>query len=475
MNTTEEPTLRRELGLRDVTLFSISIMVGTRWLPAAAHAGPGSITLWLLAAFLLAVPLAIATAVLAVKYPGPGGLYLWTRNDFGPWHGFLAFWIYWMGIAFWFPSAAMFYMSTSAYMFGPSYAPLADSRSFVLIASLVAIWIALGTNLVGMKIGKWTENLGGIATWTIGALLIGFAAIVWVKRGPATHMNIMPHWDWSTVNFWASIAYAMTGIELAGNMGGEIRNLERTLPRAAALASAFATIFYASTTMALLVFLAPEKISELNGLAQGGEVVSQVLHIGWITPMFALLVLATAIGGFGGMGASVSRMPFAAGVDSLLPRGLRQDPSAMGHTLYFDPGTWNRRDVSARRDPTRRYHARGVSGTCIPDGDRRIPALCLYLRQLLESRETHQRPQRMGYDCARHRLLRGADVGCEERLAVRRKACRRDHRRDRVGVVCLPPQSTAKFAFGGREAGGLKPARTVWPNGPSSPGNTASL
>lgn len=322
VTNTEEPALRRELGLRDVTLFSIAIMVGTRWLPAAAHAGPGSITLWLLAAFLLAVPLAIATAVLAVKYPGPGGLYLWTRNDFGPWHGFLAFWIYWMGIAFWFPSAAMFYMSTSAYMFGPAYAPLADSRSFVLIASLAAIWIALGTNLVGMKIGKWTENLGGIATWTIGALLIGFAAIVWVKRGPATHMNIVPHWDWSTVNFWASIAYAMTGIELAGNMGGEIRNLERTLPRAAALASLFATVFYAGTTMALLVFLAPEKISELNGLAQGGEVVSQVLHIAWITPMFALLVLATAIGGFGGMGASVSRMPFAAGVDSLLPKAF---------------------------------------------------------------------------------------------------------------------------------------------------------
>jgi amino acid transporter len=319
LNNTEEPTLRRELGLRDLTLFSIAVMVGTRWLPAAAHAGPGSITLWLLAAFFFAVPLAIATAVLTVKYPGAGGLYLWTRNDFGPWHGFLAFWIYWMGIAFWFPSAAMFYMSTSAYMFGPAYAPLADSRSFVLIASLIAIWIALGTNLVGMKIGKWTENLGGIATWTIGALLIGFGAIVWVKRGSATHMNIMPHWNWGTVNFWASIAYAMSGIELAGIMGSEIRDPERTLPRAAALASLFATVFYACTTMALLVFLAPEKISELNGLAQGGEVVSQVLHIAWITPMFALLVLATAIGGFGGMGAAVSRMPFAAGVDSLLP------------------------------------------------------------------------------------------------------------------------------------------------------------
>ena len=42
------PELKRELGLRDLTMFAIACIVGTRWIPAAAHAGPGSITLWLL-------------------------------------------------------------------------------------------------------------------------------------------------------------------------------------------------------------------------------------------------------------------------------------------------------------------------------------------------------------------------------------------------------------------------------------------
>src|SRR3984893_12181422 len=93
-----QPALRRELGLRDVTLFAIACIVGTRWIPAAAHAGPGSVTLWLLAAGLFMVPLAIAVAALTVKYPGAGGLYLWTRGDFGRWHGFLCFWVYWVAI-----------------------------------------------------------------------------------------------------------------------------------------------------------------------------------------------------------------------------------------------------------------------------------------------------------------------------------------------------------------------------------------
>ena len=96
----QQPQLKRVLGLRDVTLFAIICIVGTRWIPAAAHAGPGSVTLWLLAALFFMVPLAIAVSVLSVKYPGAGGMYLWTRNDFGRWHGFLCFIVYWIGIAF---------------------------------------------------------------------------------------------------------------------------------------------------------------------------------------------------------------------------------------------------------------------------------------------------------------------------------------------------------------------------------------
>src|SRR5260370_1370305 len=178
------PALKRELGLRDVTLFAIICIVGMRWIAAAAHSGPGSVTLWVLAAVFFVAPLAVAVGALGVKYPGPGGLYLWARNDFGRWHGFLCFWVYWMSIAVWFPGAAMFFMGAAVYILGPSYAHLADSRVYLITASLAAIWIALGTNLVGMRIGKWTENLGGAATWLLCALFIGCAAIAWVRRGP---------------------------------------------------------------------------------------------------------------------------------------------------------------------------------------------------------------------------------------------------------------------------------------------------
>ena len=180
------------------------------------------------------MPLAIAVASLAVKHPHAGGLYLWTRNDFGPWHGFLAFWLYWMGMAFWFPSAAMFYMSAALH----AARTAATSRRMVLAVALVAIWVALGTNLVGMKVGKWTENIGGVSAWLVTAL-VRAAGGCWsgCSAGRPRRSHLAPTWNWNTVNFWATIAYGMSGLELAGLMAGEVRDPERTFPRAGWIAS----------------------------------------------------------------------------------------------------------------------------------------------------------------------------------------------------------------------------------------------
>ena len=314
--------LRRELGLRDITLFTIACMVSTRWIPAAAHAGPGSVTLWLLAALLFAAPLAVAVGTLCVKYPGAGGLYLWTRHDFGPWHAFLGSWVYWIGLAFWFPSAAMFYMSSGLDLLGPPGAHWGENRLYLMVVSLAAIWLALGTNIIGMKIGKWTENIGGASAWVLAALLAVVAAIAWKHRGSATPLDIRPTWSWGTVNFWSSIAYGMSGVELAGIIGSEIHDPERTLPRAGWIASAFVTFFYVAGTVSMLVLLPPAGVSEMNGLAQASAAAGQVAGAPWLVDLFAVLVLASAIGQFGGIGTSVSRLPYAAGADGLLPPAM---------------------------------------------------------------------------------------------------------------------------------------------------------
>ncbi len=313
------PALKRELGLRDLTLFAVACITSARWIPIAAHAGPGSITLWILAAVLFMAPLTIAVAALVAKYPAAGGLYLWTREDFGPWPGFLCFWAYWVGIAFLFPSAALLYVRAGFSVFGQGFALLGDHRFYLLAATLAIIWIALGSNLMGMKVGKWIENLGGLATWAIALLLVVVASLVWARRGAATPMHMLPKWSWGTVNFWAAIAYAMSGMEGPGMMAGEIREPKRTMRRAGWIASAIATAFYLSATISFLVVLSPAEITEVNGFGEVGNRAGLLLHAPWLAPLLALLVVASGLGLIGGLGTATSRMPFVAGVDHLLP------------------------------------------------------------------------------------------------------------------------------------------------------------
>jgi amino acid transporter len=101
-------------------------------------------------------------------------------------------------------------------------------------------------------------------------------------------------------------------------MGGEIRDPERTLRARGLIASGFTTVFYSATTVALLVILRPEKSSEINGLAEAGDS-SRACWCPLALSAIALLVMASAVGQFGGFGTAVSRLPFAVGVDHLLP------------------------------------------------------------------------------------------------------------------------------------------------------------
>jgi amino acid transporter len=115
------------------------------------------------------------------------------------------------------------------------------------------------------------------------------------------------------------ISFAMSGAEAAGLMAGEVRQPEKTVAPAVLAATSFASMFYIACTVALLVVLKQTSISELHGVADVGLAAGQFLHASWLPPVIAVFVLMNAVGAFGGWGSAVSRLPYAAGVDHLLP------------------------------------------------------------------------------------------------------------------------------------------------------------
>lgn len=325
MSLTQDPgvepkaSLHRELRLRDIVFFDICAIISLRWVASAAHAGAGSLVLWVIAAACFFLPSAIVVARLSRRFPEEGGLYIWTKRSFGDKHAFLCGWFYFISTILYFPSLLLAGIGMSAYALGSLGQRLAEDRAFALPVTLVVLWAAFVANFFGMKVAKWISAFGGSSTFVIGALLVTLAIIVGMHSGAATKFNLALQPSLDTLNFWSQIAFAFVGLELAPIVSAEIRNPQRDLPRAALIAGIISALFYICVTSALLVLLKPENISPMTGLAQAGASAALKMHAPIIAIGLAALIGVALLGQLDTWIAGNTRLPYAIGLDHYLP------------------------------------------------------------------------------------------------------------------------------------------------------------
>ena len=314
--------LRRVMGVWDVLLFNIAAVLGPRWVAAAAHNGTSSISLWVLAALFFFLPTTFVIVELSTRFPVEGGLYVWSKEAFGEFHGFVAGWTYWVYTFFYFPGLLMASAAMCAYIGGAPTAYLAKDRTFLLIGSLLLLFVAVLLNIIGLNIGKWLQNAGGVSTYVPLMMLVGMGAYLWFTRGPVTHFtvsNMLPTWNWDTVNFWPQIAFAFVGLELCSAMSEEIRDPHRTFPRAIFGSGVLIATIYILGTFAVLGMLPSESVDAKSGVFQALTAGSAALKIGLFGVIAAMLVTVGNAGGVGSTVAGVARVPFVVGIDRYLP------------------------------------------------------------------------------------------------------------------------------------------------------------
>ena len=314
--------LRKTMGFWDVLLFNIATVLGPRWIAAAAHNGTSSISLWAFAAVFFFVPTALVISELSTRFPSEGGLYIWSKEAFGDFHGFVAGWTYWIYTVFYFPGLLLASASMSAYVAGPGGAELAKARTFLLVGSLTMLVVAVGLNIIGLNIGKWLQNAGGVGTYVPLVILSAVGGVLWLRQGSVTHFtwaNILPTWNWDTVNFWSQIAFAFTGLELVSAMSEEIRDPQRTLPRAILGSGVLIAFIYIIGTLAVLSIIPADQVDAKSGVFQAITQGSVVLRLALLGVIAALLVSVGNAGGVGSTVAGISRVPFVVGIDRYLP------------------------------------------------------------------------------------------------------------------------------------------------------------
>lgn len=317
--------LPRAMGLWDLVLFNLTAIVGLRWLATAARTGPSSLTLWVIAALVFFLPQGIAVLHLSRRFPEEGGIYRWTQRAFGDFHGFLCGWFYWITNLFYYPSLLMFAAATATYIAGPEWVWLGERPWFAALVALVLLWTAILSNVVGLNVGKWLHNIGGISTWIPGIVLVLIGGITYWRAGSANPISgaaLIPSLEVGTLSFWSTIAFAFAGLELAPVLSGEIRDPERNIARALYLSSGMIALVYVAGTAAVLAVVPASEVNVVTGALQTIDAVVRHAGLGSITALVALLLTLGSIGGTGAWLAGSARIPFVAGLDRFLPEAF---------------------------------------------------------------------------------------------------------------------------------------------------------
>jgi amino acid transporter len=319
-----QPNLKRVLGRFDLVLLFVVAVFNLNVVPSIAANGGVTVWLWIISLLLFFWPQGIAVIELAHRYPGEGGVYLWAKEVFGDFHGFLSGWCYWTNNMLYVPTVMLYFVGVTVFAMGPGHAGLADNKNFAMAASLALLTLLTVINIVGLGVGKWLNNLGAIGTFVAAAVLIGLGATVWSRFGTtvtAADFRIPPDPRF-VLNSFGVICFGLVGLELASVMGDEIKDPQKTLPGAVAWGGMVSGLLYIGATLTLLVAVGKNDISVLQGIVQAVSHMAAKVGVAWIVTPFALM-LSLSIAGIGSawMGGS-ARIPFVAGLDSYMPSWL---------------------------------------------------------------------------------------------------------------------------------------------------------
>ena len=275
--------------------------------PAAAAAGSGLLVGLVVAAFV-AWCNATASAQLAAQYPTSGGTYVYGRERLGPWWGFAAGWGFVVGKT---ASCAAMALTVATYAVGGD----ARATRFLAIAAVVGLTVV---NLRGIT---KTARLATVLV-VLTVALLGVSLVV-VGVGNRTWHS--PFESMATASAYGILQsagllfFAFAGYARIATLGEEVRDPEKTIPRAIPRALGLVVVLYAVVGLVLLAVLGPSGVAAsavplLAAAEQAG--------VGWIGAAVRVAAVLASLGALLGLVAGVSRTMLAMARERDLPRLL---------------------------------------------------------------------------------------------------------------------------------------------------------
>ncbi len=269
---------------------------------AASMTGPSIWLAYLVAAFCV-LPAALSKAELATAMPTSGGTYVYVERAFGPWAGTIA------GVGLWFSlvlKSSFSLVGLSAYLSVIINVPLQVS-ALVILTAIVFL------NIAGVKrVGK-TQQI--IMSFVFLSMLI-------VILPAFTVVNSDAYWPFlgdGYAGFFTAVAFVFvsyTGVTEISAVAEEVKDPDKSLPRAILISLSVVAVLYALVSFALVGVLPFEElVKDIHPIYTLASVIGGV-PLGYFIAIIGVVTLASMANT--GLLTS-SRFPFAMSRDQLFP------------------------------------------------------------------------------------------------------------------------------------------------------------
>ncbi|MBS2967589.1 amino acid permease [Metabacillus sp. KIGAM252] len=244
----------KKLGLMGLSLISINAILGLKNIPFASTIGPSAVVFWIAAAFLYFIPISLMVAELSTTYPDQGGISAWVKRAFGEKASFLAGWFFWVANFTYYPSLLIGITVNLAYAINQQQ--IMDSTWTTNIISIVIFWLITLLTLKGTRMSEKLASIGAPLGVVVPALLIfgfGIASLVSGQPSatPFSSESVMPNSvSFNTIMFLSTLMFAFSGMEMLGTIAEDVKNPQKTFPKAIFITSAIIAVIYIMATVA---------------------------------------------------------------------------------------------------------------------------------------------------------------------------------------------------------------------------------
>ncbi|WP_022886160.1 amino acid permease [Glaciibacter superstes] len=324
MTTPSLPKQGKHLGLPAASALVVGSVIGTGvfGLPTALAAfGPISLVAFILVT-IGAIALAIVFGWLTKRVPGSGGPYLYARDAFGEFAGFLNAWSYWLTA--WAGNAAIVVALTG---YVEVFINTDHNVLWSIVIAVACLWIPVLINVLGLR------SMGGAQVVFTILKIVPLALIAIIGLFFLNPANFGP-FNSSGTDGWTALAgagavalFAYLGIETASVAAGRVRNPDKNVPRATIYGTLACAVVYILGTLA--VFGTVSNSDLRTSTAPFSDAADAIFSGTWAGQVIAVVAIVSGLGCLVGWTFIVGEMPHAAAKDGMFPRVFAREARGM--------------------------------------------------------------------------------------------------------------------------------------------------